>query len=323
MNSNNILVTLLFCVLVPNHGSERLTVSPAYALPEFNKFTAVSGTTNRFFITAFTPGDFNGDGRADLAVETGEPHAYPDIYPQGVKVFLQNASGGFEEKAEYPLPGVSVTFKFNTGDFNEDGHLDILMEASDDDMLLMTGKGDGTFSDPNRLGLGAAGYFATADLDGDQHLDLVAGLIAEGTVGVFKGKGDGTFELKTVLNTPISASFPRRGEVNLGDINRDGKIDIAVSSWLGLGAGEGNLDVYPGKGDGTFEPVVQTFDVPRGAEFWRISTATAFSTTLACAATPRRSNWKFGWVEAMEDSIKAGNTPPARTCTPGVSLLAT
>ena len=33
------------------------------------------------------------------------------------------------------------------------------MDASDDDLLLMTGKGDGTFSDPNRLDLGAAGCF--------------------------------------------------------------------------------------------------------------------------------------------------------------------
>jgi hypothetical protein len=240
-------------------ASERLTISPAYVLPDYDKFTAVTGTTNRVFSVAFTAGDFNKDGRTDLAIETAEPHPYPDIFPLGVKIFLQNANGGFEEKAEYFLPGLSVTWQFNTGDFNEDGHMDILMEASSDDMLLMTGKGDGAFSEPTRLGLAAAGYFATADLDGDAHLDLVAGLAAEGTVGVFKGSGNGNFVRRTILDTPISASISRRGEINLGDINRDGKIDVAVGSWPQIG--DGNLDVFLGNGDGTFGPVVQTLNV--------------------------------------------------------------
>ena len=71
------------------------------ALPDYNKFTAVSGTTNRFFIAAFTPGDFNGDGRTDLAVETGN-RTLIQTSTRRVKVFLQNASGGFE--AEYCFP---------------------------------------------------------------------------------------------------------------------------------------------------------------------------------------------------------------------------
>ena len=253
------LAILALSAFLENCASERLAITPAYGLPDYDKFTGVEGTTNRFFIVAFNAGDFNGDGRNDLAVGTGEPHTYPDIYPLGVKIFLQKASGGFEEKAEYLLPGNSVTWQFNTGDFNADGHLDILMEASDDDMFLMTGKGDGAFSDPTRLGLGAAGYFATADLDGDQHLDLVAGLVAEGIVGVFKGNGNGSFEQKTVLESRISASLQRRGEINLGDINRDGKIDVAVSSWPEIG--DGNLDVFLGNGDGTFGAALQTLNV--------------------------------------------------------------
>jgi hypothetical protein len=254
-----LLATLALSALQDIVASERLAISPAYALPDYDKSTAVTGTTNRVFFVAFTAGDFNKDGRTDLAIETAEPHPYPDIYPLGVKIFLQNASGGFEEKAEYLLPGLGITWQFNTGDFNEDGHLDILMEASEGDMLLMTGKGDGGFSEPTRLGLAAAGYFATADLDGDTHLDLVAGLVAEGTVGVFKGSGNGNFDRRTILDTPISASMSRRGEINLGDINRDGKIDVAVGSWPQIG--DGNLDVFLGNGDGTFGPVVQTLNV--------------------------------------------------------------
>src|SRR5262249_6264049 len=157
----------------------------------------------RFFVVTFAAGDFNEDGRPDLVVETCEPNPYPDLWPMGAKVFLQQSDGTFKDGNEYLLPTTGITWDFVTGDFNEDGHLDILMEEADHDMLLMLGNGDGTFKDPAFLGLNAAGYFAVADLNGDKHLDFVAGSL-DSAAAVFIGNGKGAFTLKTNLETQVT-----------------------------------------------------------------------------------------------------------------------
>lgn len=144
------------------------------------------------------------------------------------------------------------------GDFNEDGNLDILMEDSDNDMVLMLGNGDGTFQPPQFLGLAAAGFFAVADLDKDGHLDIVAGTRSQ-IVGVFTGAGNGTFALRATLNSPVVVSYPRYGEILIGDLNADHNLDVVV-----VAANTGNLDVYLGNGDGTFQPVIRTFGVAVG-----------------------------------------------------------
>jgi hypothetical protein len=134
------------------------------------------------------------------------------------------------------------------------------MEDSDNDMVMMLGTGDGTFQPAQFLGLSAAGFFAVANLDGDSHLDLVAGKL-DGAVGVFTGGGDGTFSSITDLNTRIQASYPRFGEIQIGDLNGDAKPDVAVASVLDDSRQPGNLDVFLGNGDGTFQEVVRTTGV--------------------------------------------------------------
>src|SRR5262249_34794770 len=196
-------------------AAETLTINSAYSLPDYTKFSAAAtaGTSNRAFWVAFAAGDFNEDGRKDLVVQTGDPSA--NGLPFGAKVFLQTSSGGFQEKAEYLLPTVGITWEFVPGDFDEDGHWDLLLEESDNDLLLLQGNGDGTFRDPVYLGLSAAGFFAVADVNGDKHLDIMAGKLSGG-VGVFLGSGNGTFALKDTLATQVTPSYPRRGEIMLG-----------------------------------------------------------------------------------------------------------
>jgi hypothetical protein len=73
--------------------------------------------------------------------------------------------------------------------------------------------------------------------------------------------------LKTALATYVIPYNPPRGEILVGDLNGDGKADIAVASVPDLNTYIGNLDVFLGNGDGTFRDVIRTAGVAavRGA----------------------------------------------------------
>jgi hypothetical protein len=87
---------------------------------------------------------------------------------------------------------------------------------------------------------------ATADLNGDGILDLVAarGYNSGNSVSVFLGNGDGTF--KTPV--PYAVGLSPNGIV-VADVNGDGKPDLVVPIY----AANSNVSVLLGNGDGTFQ----------------------------------------------------------------------
>ncbi len=90
-----------------------------------------------------------------------------------------------------------------------------------------------------------AGYIASADFNGDGHLDLAVTNIQSNTVSILLGNGDGTFQ----PHVDYAAEFEPTS-VTTGDFNHDGHIDLAVSN------DENILSIFLGNGDGTFQPRV-------------------------------------------------------------------
>jgi uncharacterized protein (TIGR03437 family) len=189
-------------------------------------------------------GDFNGDGKADLAAA-----AYDSTGTPWLEIALGNGDGTFQTPVLSQLPATSGTVLL-AADVNGDGNLDIVVAgsclylnltgtgASVDNagvtVLLGDGKGDFTIgfdtAEPN--------YVSDATLAGvleTGRLDLVEATIAfsavgtapSGAVQIRPNNGDGTFGSPIILPTSTS-TVPT--DVTTADFNGDGRPDIVTAS---------------------------------------------------------------------------------------------
>jgi Bacterial Ig-like domain (group 3)/FG-GAP-like repeat/Abnormal spindle-like microcephaly-assoc'd, ASPM-SPD-2-Hydin/FG-GAP repeat len=191
-------------------------------------------------------GDFNGDHHPDIAVAN-------DNSTGGVQVLLGKGDGTFQPAVTYSTGG-TYDYSIAIADFNGDGKLDLAVgdvsAGFTGAVSILLGNGDGRFQSPQTLALN---FFTTTVVSGDANGDGKADLIVSaGAAGftVALGRGDGSFE------SPVSYSgFLRNGGIlAVGDLNGDGKLDIAsINSDNRSYADSGNgVSVILGFGDGTF-----------------------------------------------------------------------
>lgn len=170
-------------------------------------------------------GDFNGDGKQDLAFGTG--------------YILGNGDGTFGTEQSLPS-GIS---QFTLGDFNKDGYTDLAFSQGTvgttpgDPIELIAGSSSGLSAQPIALtGNNFAGVSLQAvKLTATGSLDLVA--TSNNLPTVLVGHGDGSF------STPLS--YGNTAGI-FADINADGTLDMVANV-------NGLITVIYGNGDGSLE----------------------------------------------------------------------
>jgi uncharacterized membrane protein len=201
----------------------------------------------------------------------GEGQGSPVSGPQSDKTVSRSPAAGpvsFRKAVPYKTSGYNP-YSVAVADVNGDGKLDLVVaneQQSKTDpegsISVMLGKGNGTFHPAvNYISGGQSAYsISIADVNGDGNLDLVVanGCLgsncATGGVGVLLGNGDGTFKKALTFSSGAASIFGSR--VAVGDLNGDGKLDLAVATTgpgCGNGCPKGLVAVLLGRGDGTFK----------------------------------------------------------------------
>lgn len=213
--------------------------------------------------SAVVVGDFNGDGKPDLAVANSGS--------ANVSILLGNGDGTFQPAKNFDVGGANPT-SMVVADLNRDGKPDLVVAipgnilapattfptCTQSSVNLLLGNSDGTFQAARQaVTVDSARLSVTAgDLNGDGRTDLVVlrtqidpACPAPGG-SVFLGNGDGSFQAEK----SIAASAP----VLVGDFNGDGKADLLTSE-----------SILRGNGDGTFQPPLALPSLPSCGRFCR------------------------------------------------------
>ncbi|MDD5629111.1 MAG: CRTAC1 family protein, partial [Elusimicrobia bacterium] len=211
--------------------------------------------------------DFDGDGNLDLM--TSASHL-----TEHMSYFHNNGDGTFSDWTERAgLKGVAGGIMIVQGDYDNDGHLDVLARVigtGETAMLglpgvyLLRNKGDGTFADVTKaagLAKTKPGWAAVwGDYDNDGWLDFFIGNddMAENPPALLHNNRDGTFSDVTKAVGIETSGFVRGAAWS--DYDRSGRQSLFVSvngpgnwgaAWGGFDQ-SGRMDLWRGKGNFLF-----------------------------------------------------------------------
>jgi phospholipase C len=194
--------------------------------------------------TLLAAGDFNGDGKLDLAVANANTHT--------VDILLGKGDGTFSNGATLSVGSgpASQPISIAVADFNGDGHLDLVVGVGPDSTLqvfLGDGTGNTFLALAPIISVVSPVSIAVSDLNLDGFSDLVVANFMDNTVSTFLGRGNGTFWRQNTASATLSGPV----QVKVSDLNHDGDPDVIL-----VNSNNNTLTILPGRGTGAYAKAV-------------------------------------------------------------------
>ncbi len=197
--------------------------------------------------------DVNADLMMDIAVANNDSN--------NVSLLLGIGDGTFQTATTLDLGTNGSSFaaglnQITAADINADGAADLLVVgALSNDVSVLLSNGVGGFTQAQRYVVfpsesgGGTLSLITANVDGDDVLDVVVSNRFSNELAVLRGVGDGTFGLATKNSIDSSGAGTARGPVTVaaGDFNGDSLVDLITAN-----ADFGNLTLLLGNGTSVF-----------------------------------------------------------------------
>lgn len=242
-----------FAVAAGTPNSREISVFSGLGGGMFGAMTAVD-LPGDGIPSALAVGDFNTDGRADLAARGA----------QKLSVRLGAAANAFTTGPDLVVSDLYLPVGLVAGDFDGNGTDDLataLVAQIGSAVGVVPGRGDGSFETLKVTPVAASpAQVVAADLDADARLDLLTPDPDGGDVGVWPGQGDGFFS----TTVPPATAGPAPVALAVADLDQDGHEDFVV------GRDDADLGVSLGRGDAGFRDAGA---VPAGAAAHHVAVA--------------------------------------------------
>ena len=181
--------------------------------------------------------DFNRDGRRDAAAAAAGTNV--------VTLHLGDGNGSFESGTGFAA--CTSIRALATGDLNKDGKVDALSVGQTGMISVLLGNGSGGLGPKTDVDSGGTSHdVAVGDLDGNGTLDAVSDETSSGSIKAYSGNGSGGYAA-AVLSALPGGSGCGDVDVDLADVNLDGKLDAVVAT-----GGCGEVDLMLGNGAFSF-----------------------------------------------------------------------
>jgi FG-GAP-like repeat len=206
-----------------------------------------------------TLGDFNGDGRPDVAGSGNGSN--PSFYA------LNKGDGTFSASVELDLklqPDDQMARLMTTADFDKDGHVDLFVPSSASSKFgIVLNGGNAQFA--GDVDYPVPVVFAAVDVgdyNGDGYPDVAIGSDASPpALYVYLNGGNGTFTAAPtkVVGSTLAADQTRSvRDLASADVNGDGKVDLIVHLQDTSAATDSSIAVLLGSGGGAFSTPATT-----------------------------------------------------------------
>lgn len=228
--------------------------------------------------------DIDGDGWSDVVtVDQREPsritsYVLPEVSPGVVPSRLKNLATTLTDRGIGDPRAHAWFSDLALGDFFEqDKAVDIaLAHGFLGEVWVLRNHGDGHFIRQTVIvpvGEKLAALTA-ADLDGDQHLDLLVIDAARNQLSVLLGTGQGEFQVKHHFSVG-----ERPQALAIADMNADARLDVVV-----VNEGSSDLSLLYGNGDGTFTAAkrIPTCHAPRSIAAGNLDQDNETDLVVAC-----------------------------------------